>query len=265
MQQRQPRLGDILDDYCTRERRLTNHVVVAMVGDDVKQTRCTTCDGEHEYKHAKVPRARKKTDTPAALYAQVLAGGPKRVTPEAPVPSRIERAAAVEPVAPPVAPPLAAAPMAPVPEDVEIVADEAIEPDADADDVADVEDDDSQAAMLAAAPRDDGPSHRRLIRATLPKIDGQPPAQRQAPEFTIRQPVGRPVNRFRPRRGPGMPGGPDDRTLFNGNRPNGNGNGNGNGPGGPARGNAQRTGGGRPPDGTSASRFGRRHGHKRSK
>src|SRR3954469_25121285 len=80
MQQRQLRLGDILDDYCPRERRVTNHAVVAMVGDDVKQTRCTTCDTEHEYKHAKVPRQRRKADSPAALYAQVAAGAPKRVT-----------------------------------------------------------------------------------------------------------------------------------------------------------------------------------------
>src|SRR5438876_5972017 len=79
MQQRQLRLGDILDDYCPRERRVTNHAVVAMVGDTVKQTRCTTCDTEHEYKHAKVPRQRRKADTPAALYAQVAANGPKRV------------------------------------------------------------------------------------------------------------------------------------------------------------------------------------------
>ena len=79
MQQRQLRLGDILDDYCPRERRVTNHAVVAMVGDDVKQTRCTTCDTEHEYKHAKVPRQRRKADTPAALYSQVLADAPKRV------------------------------------------------------------------------------------------------------------------------------------------------------------------------------------------
>src|ERR1700681_1146062 len=76
--QRQLRLGNILDDYCTRERRLTNHAVVAMVGSDVKQTRCTTCDAEHEYKHAKIPRQRRKADSPPALYSQVLAGGPKR-------------------------------------------------------------------------------------------------------------------------------------------------------------------------------------------
>src|SRR5688572_8323781 len=79
MQQRQLRLGDILDDYCPRERRLTNHAVVAMVGPDVKQTRCTTCDAEHEYKHAKIPRQRRKSDSPPALYAQVAAGAPKRV------------------------------------------------------------------------------------------------------------------------------------------------------------------------------------------
>ncbi len=83
MQQRQLRLGDILDDYCPRERRVTNHVIVAMIGDDVKQVRCTTCDADHEFKHAKVPRQRRKSETPAALYAQVLATGPKRVTHEA--------------------------------------------------------------------------------------------------------------------------------------------------------------------------------------
>src|SRR4249919_3382633 len=81
MQQRQLRLGDILDDYCPRERRVTNHAVVAMVGVDVKQTRCTTCDAEHEYKHAKVPRQRRRSETPAALSSQAPAG-PKRVAHE---------------------------------------------------------------------------------------------------------------------------------------------------------------------------------------
>src|SRR5206468_7795506 len=82
MPQRQLRLGDILDDYCPRERRLTNHAVVAMVGPDVKQTRCTTCDAEHEYKHAKVPRQRRKSDTPAALSSRAPAGRPKRIAHE---------------------------------------------------------------------------------------------------------------------------------------------------------------------------------------
>jgi len=82
MQQRQPRLGDILDDYCPRERRLTNHVVVAMVGDTVKQTRCSTCDSDHEYKHASLPRQRKKSEE-SSLYTQVLAGvTPKKMVPD---------------------------------------------------------------------------------------------------------------------------------------------------------------------------------------
>jgi hypothetical protein len=81
MQQRQPRLGDIVDDYCPRERRITNHAVVAMVGDDVRQTRCVTCDSEHEFKQAKVPPQRRKKEGPGALYQQVLAGMPRKVVP----------------------------------------------------------------------------------------------------------------------------------------------------------------------------------------
>src|SRR2546428_907162 len=87
MQQRQLRLVAILDDYCPGERRATNHAIVAMVGPDVKQTRCPTCDTEHEFKPAKVPRQRRKSDTPAALYSQVLANGPKRVAHEPPAES----------------------------------------------------------------------------------------------------------------------------------------------------------------------------------
>src|SRR5215471_4609605 len=73
MDQRRLRLGDILDDYCPRERRVTNHAVVAMIEDDVKQTRCTTCDAEHVYKGGKAPR-RKKSESTGALYKEVLAG-----------------------------------------------------------------------------------------------------------------------------------------------------------------------------------------------
>src|SRR5215203_4854178 len=70
MQQRRLRLGDILDDYCPRERRITNHVIVAMIEDDVRQTRCSTCDGEHEYKQAKAPTLRRKKV--GALSQEVL-------------------------------------------------------------------------------------------------------------------------------------------------------------------------------------------------
>ena len=71
MQQRQYRPGDVLDDYCPRERRITDHAVVAMVDQDVQRTRCVVCEAEHEFKNARVPAQRKKS-TKAALFTQVL-------------------------------------------------------------------------------------------------------------------------------------------------------------------------------------------------
>jgi hypothetical protein len=196
MQQRQPRLGDVLDDYCPRERRLTNHVVVAMVGDNVKQTRCTTCDADHEYKQAKLPRLRRKTEAPAALAAQGF-GAPKLHGHESasehdetgqPAGDSSEPASEHEDLA-------AAA--------VVDKADADTEPDPDADD-------------MGQPGADEGPVHRRLIRAALPRHEGQAPPTRPNPEFTIRQPNNNRQNRFRPRnaRGP--------------MQSSGNGNGNGN-------------------------------------
>ena len=72
MEQRPLRLGDLVDDYCPRERRITNHVVVALVEDEIRQTRCSTCDAEHAYKSAREPKRRRK-DAPSAVYREVLA------------------------------------------------------------------------------------------------------------------------------------------------------------------------------------------------
>jgi hypothetical protein len=159
MEQRRLRLGDILDDYCPRERRVTNHAVVAMVEEDVKQTRCTTCDAEHVYKGGKAPR-RKKAETTGKLYKQVLAGltDPETAasSAEADIMDEPEHDQAREPI--------------------EAVAEVVPEP-APAEDVEDADD---------QPPLDDGPVHRPLIRAQLPRIEGLK-AERQAPDFTIRQ------------------------------------------------------------------------------
>jgi hypothetical protein len=220
MQQRQLRLGDILDDYCPRERRVTNHAVVAMVGSDVKQTRCTTCDAEHEYKHARVPRPRKKSDTPAALYAQVAAGAPKRVVHET---ASANGDAAQDSESMPSDTPTADEPVVAAAE--EPSPDTPIDP---AHDELEPADDDREATQ------DEGPIHRRLIRASLPRPEGQQPPARPIPEFTIRQPGGNRPNRFRPRhqRGHGSQG----QQFQGGHRP-------GN-MGGPMRG--PRPSGGRP-------------------
>ena len=47
------RLGDYIDDYCSRCKRSTDHSVVSMVGEDVKKVRCRTCNSEHNFKHNK--------------------------------------------------------------------------------------------------------------------------------------------------------------------------------------------------------------------
>jgi hypothetical protein len=252
VQQRQLRLGDILDDYCPRERRVTNHAVVAMIGDAVKQVRCTTCDADHDFKHAKVPRQRRKTETPAALYAQVLATGPKRVTHDASAASGTgdhEMAAHDE------LPPESSG-AAPEPAVVAVIAEEA---DALA---AETGDTDEGGPGEDAREEEEGPIHRRLIRASLPKIDGAPPPARAIPEFTIRQPAGRPTNRFRgPRHARGGPGGGGGQQ-FQGNRSGGGGNAHGGPRGG------MRSNGGRPPQGPGGAQM-RRHGppggRKRSK
>lgn len=227
MQQRQLRLGDILDDYCPRERRLTNHVVVAMIGGDVKQTRCSTCEVEHEYKQAKLPRLRRKADAPVNV-APVAPVAPVVLPSQAPTASPTLRG---EKDAPSSAVPVAAQPQADGSPD---------KPDAEPPDQDDAD----------AGRDDEGPVHRPLIRASLPRLEGAPPPSRPATDFTIRQPAGR-QNRFRPRHAGG------------GQQPQGNrSGGHTGGGGGPLRGGMPRHGGHQP-----VNRLANRHGQgrKRSK
>jgi hypothetical protein len=216
MEQRRLRLGDILDDYCPRERRVTNHVIVAMVEDDVKQTRCSTCDADHEYKQARVPSTRRKKDgaTPSADVAV-----------DALVARRTDLDVVADAIAPVEEPPvgmvLAAAPVA-APE-APIIDEPVIELRED----------------------DDGPVHRRLIRATLPRPEGQVP-ERKETEFTVRQQGGRgreidgnrPQGQNRNRR-PHRSGAPGDTRFAGapkGNNRRGGGGSHGNGNGRPHQG-----------------------------
>jgi hypothetical protein len=207
MEQRRLRLGDILDDYCPRERRVTNHAIVAMIEEDVKQTRCTTCDAEHAYKGARVPKRRKK-ETPAALAAPPA-------QPTAPVAVHaVDLMSQHEPV-----------------EDRQ-----PFMQNDNNDDNPDVPDQDTPAAQqqesldepqsrIIDGPSDgpvDGPVHRPLIRATLPRPDGQKDA-RPVPEFTVRHSPtrgnghGNAGNNYRGERTRMRTGG-----AGNGNGPNGN-------------------------------------------
>ena len=214
MQQRRLRLGDILDDYCPRERRVTNHVVVAMIEDEVKQTRCSTCDADHEYKQARVPLRRKKDDL---LPADGCLDSPVSV-PDDTAPSLLASSE-----------------------------EEADAPEADAED---------ESSRI----EEDGPVHRRLIRATLPRPDG-PSQEWKEPDFTVRQPGGNNNSR----------GGGGFDGSHNGHRPGGQARGprrsprpQGSGQGAPSRFGAPRSGGqpgqGGQPQGQGGNRPGGRGG-----
>ncbi len=66
------RIGDTVEDHCTRCARLTDHSIVAMVEGAVAKVQCRTCGTEHAYRHGKGGR-HKATGKQAAFNA-VLAG-----------------------------------------------------------------------------------------------------------------------------------------------------------------------------------------------
>lgn len=88
------RLGDVLDDYCTRCRLLTNHSVVAIVDDAVKKVRCRTCNHEHDYRQGQGgQKKRKKQSAYEQVLASVLEGKAMGVpVPKAPVRRRTRSA-----------------------------------------------------------------------------------------------------------------------------------------------------------------------------
>ena len=64
-----PRLGDDIDDYCSRCQRTTDHSVVTMSAEEVQRTRCRTCGSEHKYRKNKGGR---KEMTAQEAFEKVL-------------------------------------------------------------------------------------------------------------------------------------------------------------------------------------------------
>ncbi len=237
MDQRRVRLGDVLDDYCPRERRVTNHAVVAIVDNDIKLTRCTTCDTEHPYKAARVP-PRRQTRLVAALSnagadGTLIAAPAAPAAPKPPPPAAASsvvapRVAASRGVASPAARPLAAASPAgaspaarPLAAASPGVAPPAARPLAAAPPGVAASDATPPEVPLPVVSRSPQPAHvdsvrRPLIRATLGRPD---PAvvSRPAPVFTMRENEGRAGNVDR---------GNSSRRRRNGARPGGEPNGN---------------------------------------
>jgi len=64
------RLGDDIDDHCSRCKRTTDHSIVSMMGEEVLRTRCRTCNSEHKYRGNK---SRSKEMTAKEAFDHVLA------------------------------------------------------------------------------------------------------------------------------------------------------------------------------------------------
>jgi hypothetical protein len=74
---REPRLGDDIDDFCVRCKRITNHAVVSVLNGEPAKVRCRTCHSDHDYRHEQAPPP--KVDLrKQALFNEVL----KKVNPE---------------------------------------------------------------------------------------------------------------------------------------------------------------------------------------
>src|ERR1019366_3877713 len=73
------RLGDDIDDFCVRCKRVMNHNVVSVLNGQAAKVRCRTCHSDHDFRHEQAPPP--KVDArKAALFAEVL----KKVAPDVP-------------------------------------------------------------------------------------------------------------------------------------------------------------------------------------
>jgi hypothetical protein len=229
MEQRTLRLGDIVDDYCPRERRLTNHAIVAIVEDAIRQTRCMTCDAEHIYKGGHAPRRR--LVKPAALGADGQPVPENGGVPLAARPGEASGSAGAPPSGGETA------------------------------NAGETNETGEGASPLEPEPADRSNdlwlANRPLIRATLPRVEGDPPpVPRPIPEFTMHQRHTRGSQAYRHGHG------------YGGQNPNWSG-GNGHARGGPrdgrdGQGQGPGPGGGGGAQGQRPGRRGRRRGGKKN-
>jgi len=76
MMNREVRLGDDIDDFCVRCKRVMNHNVVSVLNGEPAKVRCRTCHSDHDFRHEQAPPP--KVDArKAALFNEVL----KKVAP----------------------------------------------------------------------------------------------------------------------------------------------------------------------------------------
>jgi hypothetical protein len=76
------RLGDDLDDYCVKCKRMTNHSLLAMVDNEPAKVRCRSCYNEHNFRRGEIPPSKKDLKK-AELFNAVLTSIAPEPPPEA--------------------------------------------------------------------------------------------------------------------------------------------------------------------------------------
>lgn len=82
------RLGDYIDDYCTRCKRTTDHSIAAVTGEDVQKVICRICHTEHPYRHNE---SGKKEVTKEEAFNKELANTTAQIEAASPAPAKTKR------------------------------------------------------------------------------------------------------------------------------------------------------------------------------
>jgi hypothetical protein len=54
------RLGDDIDDFCVKCKRVMNHLVVSIVSEGPAKVRCKTCYSDHDFRNEQAPPPKEK-------------------------------------------------------------------------------------------------------------------------------------------------------------------------------------------------------------
>ena len=81
---RDPRLGDIIDDWCVKCRRLTNHAIVSLMEAEAAKVRCRSCYSDHNYLKEIAPPSKKELKKLADAALAANGDGPEAVNGDTP-------------------------------------------------------------------------------------------------------------------------------------------------------------------------------------
>ena len=86
------RLGDEIDDFCIKCKRLTNHAIVSLLNGNAAKVRCKTCYHDHDFRNGEPVPTKKELKKAADAAAAAANGEPPPV--EAPAPEKKGKKAA---------------------------------------------------------------------------------------------------------------------------------------------------------------------------